>query len=630
MSYGEVTDDASGVAEPSTHVGNLMDRVVEWLENPVVQGQLIYAGLGVVIVLLALWLLGGWWRSRPGYYARRKRRGAKVAPRRGRGSARARASTAGRDSSVAGPMPSSSTPTSSSAAGEEVLPMMSPRTRSYIKVLQALRGQTGRSRGLELPKRLFDLARALDQHAAGSLQDLRPFAGEVDRLLNFEVRVHPVPNSDGVALQFLHQGVVVADAQGPYRGEIAHRFIEMAEDLQGELRAWLDSVRLLLPASAVDSASVPSYDAPWPSPAHATVDARRHETSIDSIDLSGIRTEESSRSDPIREAFGYGALGRAQPSRHRPDPEPAQPELATEVAFVPEPEPVVEAKPRPSSRGLPQRLGRALDEIDHVRDELDAEPPATIQARERFFKTETLERTSLLDRLDRFVFTAFGIDSIPVPDQSDPKVAYALEWLHEEQDRLIEVLWQQFGVQEHHAQIGEPFEPTHHEGTDTEPTDDPSQDRTVARTASHGYTLALGKELRFLLRPKVTIYVYESESGSEAGSGVSQAPRSRRAVAVAEDTMDVPVDSAYTGERDFSLTVYAGWRVGNDLQAWIEVDGQRLTFARAEVVETSASQSTVRLSGCDIPAGIRRGDGALVLEDGSNGRAARHPFEVIT
>ena len=624
-------------------------------------GQWIALGLGAVLVLLALWLLGGWWRSRPGYFARRQRRERKVAPRRRRGVEAHGASRA--DLGHASMAPPSAAPTPS-VSREEGARMRSPRTRTYLSVLKALSQQAQSTRGLEIPKRLFDLANVLEQHTISSLQDLSPFAEHADRLLYFSAQIRPIANSNGVAIRFFDRNVIVSEAEGPYRRETALRFIEMAEGLQADVREWLDSVRVLLPATAVDIGSIPSYDEPASDGYADAAGAVAHRPGEHSIDVSDLRSDanrqrglaydqfdahaqtwstdpgQTDGRDPLRPTNATAApVGDAfeplLPRRSEPpaapssDPAPAAPPSDPVPAARSDPQPDLKHgdRPRPSSRGLPQRLVRALEGLAEVRAELEVEPPPTIQSRERFFKSETMDRTSLLDRLDRLVFTAFDSSQFAPEEHDDARVTLALAWLREEQDELIDILWQRFGMQEHHAQIGEPFEPTHHVATDTEATAEHSRDRTVARTHSHGYTLELGRERRFLLRPKVTIFVVETAASQRADDDVASP---RREAVHAEGTLDVPVDSIYPGERDFSLTVYARWRVGSDLRAWIEVDGRRATFTRAEVVEANAAQSTVHLSGCDVPTDIRRGDGNLVLEDRTNGCTARHPFEVIT
>lgn len=276
------------------------------------------------------------------------------------------------------------------------------------------------------------------------------------------------------------------------------------------------------------------------------------------------------------------------------------------------------------------RLARAIDELDGIVAELEVEPPASLHAGERFFKADSSERTSLLDRLDRLVFTPQDDAPWATGDGADARSAQAATWFRHQQDLLAEALRRRFGLRRYVPTIGDPFEPTEHIATETVSTGDPRRDRTVANTIKHGYVLEIAGERRFLERPKVSVTVLEAD-GPHPGEEPEPAGADPHASAPAanDGVLDVPVDSAYAGERDFSITVYARWHATAPLRAWIDVDGRQLAFARADVADARDGQVTVQLSGCDIPRDLRRGDGILVVEDASR-RQGRHPFEVLT
>jgi hypothetical protein len=569
-----------------------------------------------------------------GVRGRRRTRGrrwnaTKIAPRRDAGRSRNRRP------------PREQTDLKKGASSEETTPEMMPAsTRNYHQALEVLLRQPGKKTGLDSLQRLLVLARALDQHRAGDLQDLSGFRGEVERLLGFEVRARPIANSTGVAIRLMHGGELIDEAAGPFRSEIVDRVGEHARVLQRDLVAWLDSLNQLRSGEALGEPRVAAR------PRFAGVDVAHdaHVASpsplVTAIDVSGLRSlDEPARSDrmPVKVPSG---------------PPPREPTWAADTAMlVTAPTPTVDrdrsrllveaAEPddrlggappdslvqRPSLRGLSPRWVRSIEGIDDIVAELAVEPPETLHAGERFFKSDSSERTSLLDRLDRLVFTP--LDAAATNAELDPNAGEVVAWFRRRQDELIETLRHEFGLRAYDPAIGDAFDPTAHVATHTVASGDRRRDRTVAGNVKHGYVLEIAGERRFLERCRVTVAVFEPTAPRrEEGAASVAVPPPDEPRAGAHHVLEVPVDSAYPGERDFTITVYARWSATSPLRAWIDVDGHRLSFARADLIDVKGGQSTIQLSGCDIPETLGRGDGVLVVEDGDR-RQARHPFEVL-
>lgn len=592
--------------------------------------------LGGLVGLLSLLIVVDRRRSGPSR-SRRQRDEAKVAPRRGR-SARRRAGT--------GP-----SRTDEMREGEAV--MTTARTTNYVQALKALLGRSSGDASLEPARRLFHLARTLHAHRAGSLQDLRAFR-DAQELLHFDVEVRPIANSNGVALRFTHDGALLAEAPGPYRGEQARRFAEHAQGLQQELRAWIDSLHVLLQASAAGGRpeaastsprSAPADDAPRRPPAsgHAAV-----------IDLEGLRTgqkpagdtdvrvsdlglprspsqgqafpsapraDERVDRDPIRDAFGARSRRTAEDSSSRLD----DPMIQQRIPSEPDP------GATPPLEHLPSRIARTVEEIEELRDDLQRGPAdASPRVVQEHLTKATLEKSSLLDRLDHFVFSSFDRPSLPPEARDDDGVRRALAWIERQQEHLADQLLRDFGLKTYTPQIGEIFEPTRHIATDTQPTREQRLDRSIASVVSHGYEI--DGALSVLQRPKVLVYVFEGAPPGDPNSSSddSASPSSSSSSPLDDAALEVPVDYTYAGTQDFSITVQALWKVRGDVHAWIEVDGRRLEFAVAEVSEPSGSETRVHLGGCNVPKDVRDGEGFLVVRESGEGRTARHPFEVIT